>query len=89
MTIKLEENIHHIYDWHRVDECMPLLTVILADIDAEIDKKMIDLDPMDPDYAMSAAASWIERRAVDKIRKALTKIIKKGRVASKTIAPRM
>ncbi len=89
MTAKLEENIHHIFSWHRVEEVLPLLEKIMVDLELEIDKEMLDADPGHPDHIVKAAAAWAERRAIDKFRKALTKIIKKGKTAAKVIAPSM
>ncbi len=89
MAIKLEENIHQIHDWHRVSECMPLLETLMRTMENEIDDRMIAVDPMDPDYVTFAATAWIERRAIEGFRKALTKVVKRGKTASKVIAPVM
>ena len=89
MAAKLEENIHQIHDWHRVAECMPLLDSILRGLEREIDLEILAADPGVAEYEYQAVGAWAERRAVDKLRKALTKIIKRGKTASKTIAPSM
>ena len=89
MSVKLEENIHHIHDWHRVKECMPLLDNILKGLAREIDLEILATDPGEADYEFKASAAWAERRALEKVRKSLTQIIKRGKTASKTIAPNM
>ena len=90
MAIELEENIHQIYDWHRVAEVMPLLEKIMVGLEADIDKVMLAIDPIEAeDYGTAATMACLEYRAIDKLRKALTKVIKRGKTASKTIAPKM
>ena len=89
MADKHEESIRHIFHWHRVEECLPLLEEIMVDIERKIDEEMLATDPGAPDAIVRAAAAWAERRAVDKVRKSLTKIIKRGKTAAKIIAPSM
>ena len=84
-----EESVRSIFHWHRVKEVMPLLEEILTGIESDIDKEMLSLNPGQPDYVVRASGAWAERRAVDKVRKALTRTIKRGKVSSKTIAPNM
>ena len=84
-----EENVRHIHDWHQVVQCLPVLETILEDLIAEIDKEIIACDPGETDFPFRAVAAWAERRAVERVRKSLTKTIKRGRTASKTIAPSM
>ena len=84
-----EESVRSIFHWHRVAEIMPSLEEILTRIESDIDKEVVALDPGEKGYELRAIAGWAERRAVDKVRKALTRTIKRGKTSSKTIAPSM
>ena len=69
---------------------MPLLEKILVGLEADVDKAMSAIDPIEAtDYGTAATMACLEYRAIDKVRKALTKIAKRGKTASKTIAPEM
>ncbi len=88
-VVGIETNLRDLHDWHRLDDVMPLLDVVLRDMEKEVDAAMIELDPGVGEYDLAATAAWIERRAIHKLRKSLHRVAKRGKTASKRIAPQM
>ena len=78
----LETDLRTIHNWHRVADVAPILAVMLEKIEDRIDTEMLERDPMDPSYPTAATAAWMERRAVQRIRKELNRLTKSGKTAS-------